>query len=394
MHDRRDGAGRMQEFATLPGRIALSHDRAAIRAVFLANGLGIGAWAAALPGLQRGLSFSTAQLSLALLAFAVGAVIAMTLAGATAVKISAARLTRLSAISFAIALVCPAFSPNLPLLICSAGLLGAANGTLDVAMNGHAVSVEQQWGAPIMSSFHAAFSIGGLIGAALSGVVGEMAGVEAGLLSVAGLIFVLIAVASPALVSRGSSAAGPRPVFSWPTPRTLGLCAVAFICLLTEGAMVDWSAIYLATTTSASSAMSAAGYAAFSIAMASGRLIGDRVVAAVGGPRVMQVGAALAALGLGLAALVPVTSIAVVGFALVGFGLANIVPTLFSIAGRIGTSAASGIAIVATAGYAGFVAGPPAIGVLASLASLQFAMACLAAGAIAMAFVCRFGKEA
>jgi MFS family permease len=393
MYDRRDGAGRMQEFVAVPSRIVLSHDRGAIRAVFLANGLGIGAWAAALPGLQQRLSFSTAQLSLALLAFAAAAVIAMVLAGATAARVGAARLTRLSAISFAIALVCPAFSPNLPLLICSAGLLGAANGTLDVAMNGHASSVEQQWGAPIMSSFHAAFSIGGLTGAALSAVVGEMAGVEAGLLSVACLIFALISVASPALVSRGSCAS-PRPAFSWPKPRTLGLCAVAFICLLTEGAMVDWSAIYLANTTGASSAMSAAGYAAFSIAMASGRLMGDRVVAAVGGPLVMQVGAVLAALGLGLAALVPVTSIAVVGFALVGFGLANIVPTLFSIAGRLGPTAASGIAIVATAGYAGFVAGPPLIGVLASLAGLQFAMICLAAGAIAMAFVCRFGREA
>jgi MFS family permease len=344
-----------------------------------------------LPGLQRSLSFSTAQLSLALLAFAIGAVISMPLAGAIAARIGAARLTRLSAVSFAVALVGPALSPNLALLIFSAGLLGAANGTLDVAMNGHAVSVEQQWGAPVMSSFHAAFSIGGLAGAALSGVVIETAGVAAGLLSVTCLILVLISVASSALVSRGNCAAGAGLAFSWPKPRMLGLCAIAFICLLTEGAMVDWSAIYLANTTGASSAISAAGYAAFSIAMASGRLLGDRAVAIVGGPLVIQVGAALAAFGLGL---VPVTSIAVVGFALVGFGLANIVPLVFSIAGRVGPSAASGIAIAATAGYAGFVAGPAVIGVLIRLAGLQFAMACLAGGAAAMAFVCRLGKEA
>lgn len=394
MYDRPDGGGPTHDFVMVPSRIALSRDRHAIGAVFLANGLGIGAWAAALPGLQRSLSFSTAQLSLALLAFAIGAVISMPLAGAIAARIGAARLTRLSAVSFAVALVGPALSPNLALLIFSAGLLGAANGTLDVAMNGHAVSVEQQWGAPVMSSFHAAFSIGGLAGAALSGVVIETAGVAAGLLSVTCLILVLISVASSALVSRGNCAAGAGLAFSWPKPRMLGLCAIAFICLLTEGAMVDWSAIYLANTTGASSAISAAGYAAFSIAMASGRLLGDRAVAIVGGPLVIQVGAALAAFGLGLAALVPVTSIAVVGFALVGFGLANIVPLVFSIAGRVGPSPASGIAIAATAGYAGFVAGPAVIGVLIRLAGLQFAMACLAGGAAAMAFVCRLGKEA
>lgn len=394
MYDRPDGRGPPHDFVTAPSRIALSHDRLAIGAVFLANGLGIGAWAAALPGLQRNLSFSTAQLSLALLAFAIGAVIAMPLAGAIAARIGAARLTRLSAVSFAVALVGPAFSPNLALLIFSAGLLGAANGTLDVAMNGHAASVEQQWGAPIMSSFHAAFSIGGLAGAALSGVVTETAGVVAGLLSAACLILVLISVASSALVPRGNPAAGPGLAFSWPKPRMLGLCAIAFICLLTEGAMVDWSAIYLANTTRASSAISAAGYAAFSITMASGRLMGDRVVAIVGGPLVMQVGAALAAVGLGLAALVPVTSVVVIGFALAGLGLANIVPILFSIAGRVGPIAASGIAVVATAGYAGFVAGPALIGALVSLAGLQFAMACLAAGVVAMAFVCRLAKQA
>jgi MFS family permease len=360
--------------------------------LFLANGLGIGAWAAALPGLQDRLSFNTLQLSVALFSFAVAAVISMSIGGGIAVRLGAARLSVLSAASFGIAFVFVAFSWNVAVLIVSAGFLGSANGLLDVSMNAHATFVERLKGQPMMSSFHAAFSIGGLVGAGVSGLAVQTIGVRWSLLSIVIFIMALTLAALPVLaLGDDPTTRTTSPTFSWPNRRTVGLCTLTFICLLVEGAMVDWSAIYLANVADASYAMSAAGYAVFSLSMAAGRLVGDRMVAAVGRPRMIEAGALMAGLGLGVAALVPSATIVVVGFALVGIGLANVIPILFSIAARLETTAALGISKAATSGYAGFVIGPFFIGTLSSYIGLQFSIASLATGAAAIAFIGRWG---
>jgi predicted MFS family arabinose efflux permease len=357
--------------------------RTAVTAVFFANGLGIGAWAAAIPLLKSANGLSDAGLSLALLGFAAGAVVSMPLTGWLAPRAGSGRMTWIGGLAFALALVLPPLAPGLTALIAAAVLLGASNGILDVSMNAHASQVERRIGRPIMSSFHAAFSIGGLSGAALGGLAAT-AGANAVLWMAAMAASVLTAGFAPDLGRGERQARGDGPLLVRPDRAVLTLCGVALICMMIEGAMADWSAVYLSAIGGATPAVAAAGYAAFSLAMALGRLFGDRAVHSMGGDAVVRLGAGLAFCGLALATLFPGLP-AIPGFALVGFGLSNVVPAVFSAAGRLASSAAVGVAMAASAGYAGFLAGPPLIGSVATVLSLREGMALLAVAAIAVA---------
>ena len=366
-----------------PGRQAWPADRLATTGIFLVNGLGIGAWASCIPWLKAEFGLSTGLLTLVLLGFAAGAVLAMPLAGLLAPRLGTGRATTISALCFALSLPLPALAGSLEWLIAAAVLLGVTNGALDVSMNAEASRIEQRQGLAIMSSFHAAFSGGGLAGAALgAGLVALHAGGVAVLWAAALLALVIAGLAWNALgVGRiAIGGAGLR----LPAGSVLPLCAAALLCMLCEGAMTDWSAVYLATVADARPAAAAAGYAAFSGAMLLGRLTGDRVVRALTRTMVVRLGAALAAAGLALAAAVPDVVTATLGFGLVGLGLANVVPAIFSAAGERSSSPAAGIAMAATAGYAGFLVGPPVVGIIATGFGLRGSMLLLALAAAAI----------
>jgi MFS family permease len=357
-------------------------ERAAVTTVFLSSGLGIGAWAACIPTFKARLSLSDGGLSLALLAFAVGAVVAMPLAGVLAPKLGVGRMTRLGAGLFAGTLMLPPIAGSLPVLIAAVFAMGAAQGVLDVTMNASASEVERRWGLPVMSSFHAAWSGGGLLGAILGGVLGgaPVAMVLAGL--------VAAAIALGVWTKIGSGAVRPTrgPRFVLPGRAALPLCLAALLCFLCEGAMVGWSAVYLKTATGAMPVEAAMGYAAFAGMMLLGRLCGDQMVRRFGPSRIVLSSGTVAGLGLALAVGLPSPMLTIVGFALVGIGLSNVVPSLFSMAGRLNGSAAMGVAMVATAGYAGFLVGPVLIGTIAQYAGLRAAMGMLVlfAGIVAL----------
>jgi MFS family permease len=366
------------------GREASWAERAATTAAFLASGLGIGAWAASIPTFKSALALSNGALSLALLGFAVGAVLMMQLAGLVAHRLGAAQATRLAMLLFAAALLLPPLAPSLKLLVAGAMAVGAGQGLLDVVMNTQASLVERAWGAPIMSSFHAAFSFGGLAGAALGGALAG-AGVGRGM-DVAALGVLGLAGAAWAGLRRRGAPMPPRRRLRLPERALLGLCAAALLCMLCEGAMGDWSAVYLATVAGAGPGHAAFGYAAFSAAMVAGRLLGDRVVRGLGRARVVAAGALIAAGGLALAVAVPIPLAATLGFALVGIGLSNVVPAIYSSAGRRGATPAAGVAMAATAGYSGFLVGPVVIGATAQSVGLRAAMVLLVvcAGTVAL----------
>jgi len=357
--------------------IRLASRRTAVLAAFLANGLGIGAWAAALPMLKSGLGLSDGQLGLALFGFAAGAVVSMPLTGAYAPRHGSGRATWIAGLAFAFALVLPRLAGELAGLAASAFLLGAANGALDVSMNARASEVEAEFGRPIMSSFHAAFSLGGLAGAALGGFL--VAFDPGSVLWMPAAIAMILVLGFAPDLGRGERVVAPTqaPRVVLPGRAALGLCLVAFVCMMIEGATADWSAVYIASVNLGPVAPAAAGYAVFSLAMTCCRLWGDRLVGRLGPARVARIGGTAAVVGLAIAALLPGWG-AVVGFGLVGLGLANVVPVVFSAAGRLGSSAAVGVAMVATAGYAGFLAGPPIIGAVASLLSLRAGIVVLA----------------
>jgi MFS family permease len=362
-------------------------------AVFLADGFGIGAWAAAIPSLKHALALSDGELSLALLAFAAGAIVFMPLSGALTPRLGGTGwTTRLAGLAFALLLPLPMFAVGLPALIAATFLVGASTGLLDVAMNAHASSVEQQWGTAIMSSFHAAFSFGGIVGAGFGAVLLMLAIPTNLLLLPASAIALAVMLAAVPWLGRGERDQASGASLRMPESTLIGLATVALLCLLVEGAMVDWSGLYL-TAVGASASAASAGFVAFSSMMVFGRLIGDHVVKAFGGQAVIVAGTLIAAGGLTLAAAIPHVAAITAGFALVGLGLSNVVPALFSASAQRGSSPSAGIAATATAGYTGMLAGPPVIGAIATGWNLRAGIAVMAVTVVIAAVVSASGSR-
>ncbi|WP_230532457.1 MFS transporter [Microvirga roseola] len=337
--------------------------RMAASAIFFGNGFGIGTWAAQLPRFKAALGLSDGQISLALLAFALGAILLMPLVGWLAARFGSRIVTLTAAFAFTATLLLPGLAPSLPYLVAASLLAGASNGAMDVSMNTNATVVETAWQSPIMSSFHAFFSLGGLAGAAVAGGL-----IAAGFdilptlivsCTIMGLLFLAASFRTMEEAERSSEGHG----FAWPRGAVFGLAVLALLCLMLEGAMVDWTAIYLRSEAGASLEFAVAGFAAFSLTMTICRFMGDFAVRRLGRIRTVRLGGLLAAGGLALAAAVPQPLVAALGFALVGLGLANTVPVLFSAAAQAkGIAPSIGVAMVATLGYAGLLMGPPLIG--------------------------------
>ncbi|ADG18338.1 major facilitator superfamily MFS_1 [Paraburkholderia atlantica] len=356
-----------------------ARERIATLAVFLANGFGIGAWAVEVPRIKESLALSDTSLGVALFCFALGAIVAMPLAGQLAPRVGSGRATALLGAAFAIALPLPAVAPGMLSLCVVLFALGASNGALDVSMNGHASAIETRWRAPIMSSFHAAWSAGGLLGAASGamlqkGGVGVMGGLLVPDLFIAALI---IFAAWFALRDIGPRAAAASSGFAWPDSGVMKLALLAFMCMLVEGAVADWSAVYLRSTLNQEASIAAIGYSAFAFSMAACRIAGDASVRRFGSSKVVALGGLIAFAGLALVLSLPTVLTACVGFAMVGIGLANIVPVIFSAAGRSSATPAIGVSMAATFGYAGFLVGPPLIGFGAGVLGLRAALGVL-----------------
>jgi MFS family permease len=357
-------------------------------ALFLANGFAFGAWATAIPPLKAMLALSAASLSIALLAMAIGGVLAMQAASTVIHHLGGTgRTTLLSSFAFALILTLPLLSPDLPTLIACCAALGATNGIMDVAMNAHAASVERSWGTAIMSSFHAGWSLGGLMGTgfgALLLTLGTPSHIL--MLPVAALVLGLAFAATPHLGVGDHYRAESETIFRLPERRLIGLAVILMLCFMIEGAMADWSGIYL-TTIGESQARAAAGYGAFSALMVGGRLFGDITVRQFGRTLVVGAGCAMAATGLIVATAIPSFITVVAGFALVGAGLSNVVPCVFSTAALRASSPAAGISEVATAGYGGLLGGPPLIGMIAARWGMRSGIGVIAAAASLAAVV-------
>jgi predicted MFS family arabinose efflux permease len=268
-------------------------------------------------------------------------------------------------------------APSAAMLGAALALFGAAIGVVDVAMNAHAVDVERLHGRPLMSGFHALYSLGGLAGSAAMSLL-LRAGAPLMVCAVAVALVLLAIVATQwrrLLVVPADPAVAQRSMFSLPSPTAVLLGALCLVVFLAEGAMLDWSAVFLRSVRGFAISSAGIGYAAFSVAMAIGRLSGDRVTAALGPARVVRYGSLVAAAGFALAAALPWGASSLAGFVLVGLGASNIVPVLFSAAGRIpGTAAGVALATVTGLGYAGMLAGPAAIGLVAHATSLPTAL--------------------
>ena len=352
--------------------------RGAVTAIFLLNGLIFGAWAARIPAVRDRVGLSDGELGIVLACAAVGSILAMPIAGGRAARIGSRRATR-----GAFALVCLAtgliaLAPSLPVLCALAFFYGASMGSLDVTMNAHGVAVERRYGRAILASFHAAFSIGGLAGGAL-GALAAAVGLDVR------VQLAIVAVASAAIGltwSRRFLAADEdamedraEPVFVRPPRKLLALGALAFACLLIEGASADWSAVYLRDELGTTAAVAAIGFTAFSVTMTSGgsSATGWSIASARRPSCAPAAASPRSASAWRCSSSAPVAAIA--GFACLGAGMSGVVPIVFRAAGQVpGMPAGVGLAAVSSTGYLGFLVGPPTIGGLAELIGLPAAL--------------------
>ncbi len=283
----------------------------------------------------------------------------------------------ISTLGFSFSLPLVLLAQSLPQLLAAVVVIGFANGLMDVSMNAQGITVERRRDRPIMSSLHAFFSIGGMTGAAAAALsYGLGGGIEHYLLTVCVLVIPPAVFALHGLFPDAQAAGLKGRILALP-PRSLWLIAaftcIAFVC---EGAMFDWGAVYLRDALGSDASTAALGFGTFSAAMAAGRLLGDRVVARTSRVTILRGSAVIACLGYVLALAGESIVLTFFGYALIGLGVANIVPVLFSLAGtRKEIGHGSGIAAVATAGYSGSLLGPAWVGFLADLFSLRWALA-------------------
>ncbi len=354
----------------------LLRSRLGVAALFLVHGLIFSTWVSRIPAVQARLGLRPSQLGLALLGVAAGSIISMPLAGIVMARSGTALVAACSSLAFCIALGFPAMARNAVELGIALGFLGLAAGAMDVSMNAQGVAVEERYGRSLMSSFHALFSIGGMAGAAVGGAIAS-AGIEPQLhLAGAGAAcLVPVALAIPNLIPHDHHAFSGGRKGMRITARLVALAAMAFCFFLGEGAIADWSGLYLRKEAGAGAGTAALGYAVFSAVMAIGRLSGDALINRYGRFSLMRAGSILAALGLSIALALKTIPAALVGFGLTGAGCAIIVPIAFAAAGRIrDLPAGAALTTVTAAGYFGLFAGPPSIGFLADAAGLRMAL--------------------
>ncbi|AEW97831.1 MULTISPECIES: MFS transporter [Streptomycetaceae] len=344
---------------------------------FALNGFVMGMWIVHIPVVERRTGISHAVLGSLLLLLGVGAFAGMRLCGALADRYGGRRIVPAGAALCSAAVVLPGLAGDAWTLGGALFALGFGNGCLDVAMNTHAVQVERGYGRPVMSAFHAVFSVGGVL-AALAGaaVVGRGWGPAATLAGVAVFGLVVTALAAPALLPPEPAPAGlPRAASGRRVPaRVWALAALALLLMLCEGVANDWSVLHLRNVLDAPAGTAALAYGAFSTAMTLGRLVTDRVAARFGPVRVVRYGAALAAAGLAVTALTGWVALALTGWAVFGLGLSGCVPQLFSAAGHVDrATAGANVSRVAGLGYLGMLAGPTSIGQLTHVMPLNLA---------------------
>ncbi|MGC4048408.1 MAG: MFS transporter [Paludibaculum sp.] len=353
----------------------------ATRLSFLVAGVAMAAWAPMVPYAKARLALDEATLGLVLLALGAGSAVSMPMVGVLAHHWGYRRIIVSAGLLASLVLPLLTWVPGIAGLTVTLFVYGFLLGTLDVAMNSHAVEVERRDGRALMSGFHGLFSVGGLVGSAgLSALLSLGLPLPAASMVVAAALAGVVLSQRTKLLPSGQNADSSMPArLQWPDRLLFLLGLVCFVSFLAEGALLDWSAVFLRDVRAMAASQAGLGYSCFSVAMALGRLAGDAVIMRLGPVLTVRLGGVIAAAGLLLATLVPSTGAGLAGFALVGVGAANIVPVMFSAAGRLPSRVPSmSLATVTALGYAGMLSGPALIGFVAHASSLPLALSLIA----------------
>jgi len=344
---------------------------------FFTNGALMATWVSRIPAIQSKLGLSEGALGMVLIGLSAGMLTALFLAGGLTARFGSTVVTLICALVSCLVLPFLAIVSQPIVLFAVLFVFGGGISAMDVAMNEQAVLVERNAGRPLMSSFHAGYSIGGVAGALMGAGMTAVAGLSTlhHFVIAAAIFSGVIVFSFPHLLPVERETGEKGVVFRFPERSLWILGAIAFCSAIGEGTMADWSAVYLTQVLNTEAALAALGFAAFSLTMTIGRIFGDFLSRKWTPALIVRAGGFIAALGVLMAVLTDNPLIAVAGFAAVGVGLANIIPLLFGAAGNFpGISTGAGIAGVATIGYAGFLVGPPFIGFVAEEMPLRVAL--------------------
>lgn len=350
--------------------------RLAVKIIFFLNGFAHANYYSRLPRIQDQFQIDNGTVGMVLLSSSIGAFIAMPFTGWLIMRNGSRKIGLLSVYMYCGLIPFIALSPNLVSLLLVFFLLGVSSGMLDVAMNTQAVMIEQKWGKPIMTSFHAFFSVGMMFGALSASLFSEMGtSLLYHLTAITILNVIIITIARFYLLHDKPEKKGEGPAFRLPTAAMVGIGIIAFCSMLGEGAMADWSTNYMENFAKASIGLAPIGLSAFAAAMTIGRVFGDGARLKYGDKKLMVVCGLVSSVGLSIAILFIEPVAVITGFFIVGIGLSVIVPIAYSVAGGAkGLPSGVGIAMVTTVGYTGFFFGPPIIGFLADFVTLRFAL--------------------
>ncbi|MGW3264889.1 MFS transporter [Streptomyces sp. NPDC001056] len=379
----------------VPGR-ELVGLRVAITAFFALDGFVFSGWVVRIPDIKHQTHASAGALGLALLGVSAGAVLTMMLTGRLCRRYGSHPVTVAWMVVLALSVALPPLTHSAVALGAVLLVFGAAYGGVNVAFNSAAVDLVAAVRRPIMPGFHAAFSLGGMVGAGVGGLVADFLSPTRHLLGITVIGLLVTAVAGRELLrheppappaddrkpARDGAGRAPRAGGRW---LVVGFGLVALCDAYGEGAMADWGALHLKQDLTASAGTAAAGYACFALAMTAGRLSGTALLGRLGRARTVVAGGSVAAVGMLLGSLAPSVWVALAGFAVTGLGLANIFPVAIERAGAL--DGASGVAVASTLGYGGMLLGPPAIGFMADWFSLPTALTSVAALAAVAALI-------
>ena len=365
----------------------------AVRVQFFFSGFVFATWGVHIPTVKRVYGIDEATLGLAMLAAGLGSVAGLSQAGRLLARWSPRQVTRACGVAYALTLAPLLLMPGYPALLVLLALFGVATGVFDVAMNTEGAELEREARRPLLSGMHGMFSAGGMAGAAGGSAwlaAGGSAQWHLSCVALAGVATVLGAASRMRVRPSVPGAAADMPHFALPRGALAVLGGMAALGLIAEGAIYDWSVLYLQTALGSPQQQAALAYASFSAAMALARFGGDWLRARLAPATLLRASALLAALAMTGVLLARSPQWALAGFALVGVGFANVVPILFSAGARVpGTSAAQGLAAVSSLAYLGFMTGPPVIGFLAQITSLTAALCLVVVFAVALALSAR-----
>ena len=356
--------------------------RLAVKIAFFINGFVFANWVSRLPRIQELYQADNGTIGLVLLSSSIGAVTAMPFTGWTIIKNGSRRITIVAALAYCALVPLIPLLPNIFYLIALFFLMGISTGMLDVAMNAQAVMVEQLYKRPIMTSFHALFSIGMMLGAWCGSLFIDLGyDLNYHLIIVSAASLIAVWWANRNLIQDKPDALSKHegPLFQLPNQALISIGIITFCGMLAEGAMSDWSVNYMQNIAKASKTLAPIGLSAFATSMTIGRIFGDRIRELLGDKKMIVLGGLIATVGLLLSLLMPSPYLSIAGFFLVGLGLSSIVPIAYSIAGNAKSLPPGvGLAMVTTVGYSGFLFGPPIIGFISDAFTLRIALGVVA----------------